>query len=70
MPNNPNLSSQGGDVSGTTPIDVTQGEALRVASASYNPGYDISNTLSAGNVNKADLTQGYCGYGKAVGERS
>lgn len=58
--------SRGGDVSGTTRIDVTMGEAIEVANASYDPGYDISESLQ--EVSKADLKQGYCGYGKAVGE--
>lgn len=68
MPNNPERSSRGGDVSGETPIDVTQGEAIKVATASYEPGYPLDGTLK--DVNKADLVTGYCGYGKAIGEGS
>ncbi len=70
MPNNPNRSSQGGDVEGTSPIEITQGETIKVAKASFDPGYDLTNTLSdAGTViSKADLIEGYCSYGKAIGE--
>ena len=67
MPKNPTRASQGGAVDGTTRIDVTQGEACEVASASYDPGYDFGASL--GYVSKADLKQGFCGYGKAVGEK-
>lgn len=55
---------QGGDVSGTTRIDVTQGEAIPVANASFDPGYDLVK-----GVTKADLVQGYYSYGHEVGER-
>lgn len=73
MPKNPDREAQGGDVEGTKKIDVTQGEALSVAAASYDPGYPeeyIKNTLSdAGTkIDKSDLMRGYCTYGKAVGE--
>jgi hypothetical protein len=77
MPDKPKLSAnikttdgrpQGGDVQGTTKIDVTQGEALSVASASYDPGYDFGNSLPDG-ITKADLLEGYCGYGKSTGEK-
>lgn len=68
MPNNPDRAAQGGDVSGETSIDVTQGEAIKVSKASYDPGYDLSNTLESGYVKKADLQSGYCDYGKAIGE--
>lgn len=70
MPSNPSRSSQGGDVEGETSIDVTMGEAIKVAKASFDPGYSIDKTLSdAGTVtNKADLVRGYCDYGKTVGE--
>lgn len=68
MPNNPDRASMGGDVSGETPIDVTMGEAIKVASASYDPGYDLGSTLEAGYVKKADLTTGYSSYGKGIGE--
>lgn len=70
MPKNPTRAAQGGDVEGTKKIDVSQGEALEVASASYDPGYSLDNTLSDAEtvVNKSDLTRGYCNYGKVVGE--
>lgn len=66
MPANPERASRGGDVPGMTPIDVTMGDALNVASASYDPGYPLGESLS--NTSKADLKQGFCGYGKAIGE--
>lgn len=69
MPNNPNRSTQGGDVSGETKTDVTMGKPIDVAAASYDPGYSLDTTLSQGYVNKADLMTGYCEYGKAVGEK-
>lgn len=70
MPINPNRSNQGGDVEGETPIDVTMGEAIKVAKASFDPGYPLDSTLSGAGVvtNKADLVRGYCGYGKTIGE--
>lgn len=70
MPINPNRASQGGDVEGEISIDVSQGESIKVSRASYDPGYPLDNTLSdAGtDISKADLTQGYCAYGKAIGE--
>lgn len=70
MPTNPNRMTQGGDVEGTTPTDVTMGKPIEVSKASFDPGYPIDNTLSdAGTkINRADLTQGYCSYGKSVGE--
>lgn len=58
---------QGGDVQGTKAIDVTQGEALPVASASFDPGYGFGNALPDGQT-QADLLKGYCGYGKSTGE--
>lgn len=68
MPNNPEREARGGDVSGTTPADVTHGEAIRVAKASFDPGYSLETTLNSGHVQKADLAQGYCAYGKSTGE--
>ena len=62
--------SQGGDVEGMKKIDVSQGEALSVAAASFDPGYDLSTTLSAGNMQKDALVRGYCDYGTAIGEGS
>lgn len=70
MPSNPERKSRGGDVDGSKRIDVTMGEAIEVAAASFDPGYDLSTTLSDAEtkVAKADLIQGYCTYGKVVGE--
>ena len=63
---------QGGDVSGTTRIDVTQGDALPVASASFDPGYDYDASIAGGDpserMSRADIVQGYCSYGKLIGE--
>lgn len=71
MPKNPQRESRGGDVEGTTPIDVTMGEAIPVAKASFDPGYPLDTTLSDADtkVAKSDLTQGYCSYGKSIGEK-
>lgn len=63
-------SVQGGDVTGTKKIDVSQGRALDVAEASFNPGYDLSSTFDAGYVDESCLVQGYCDYGVCVGEQS
>lgn len=60
--------SQGGDVQGKTKINVTQGEALSVASACYDPGYDLGTTLAAGYIQKDVLKRGFCDYGTAIGE--
>lgn len=61
---------QGGDVSGTTRIDVTQGEAIPVANASFDPGYSLDKAGGTGtSVTKADLVQGYYSYGHEVGDR-
>jgi len=70
MPINPSRTSQGGDVEGETPIEVTEGQPIMVAKASFDPGYDLTTTLSdAGTiVSKADLIEGYCTYGKVIGE--
>lgn len=66
MIRNPSRAVQGGDVEGSTKIDVTLGEACEVATASFDPGYDI--TASMPLTKKADLVQGYCTYGRAIGE--
>jgi hypothetical protein len=63
-------SVQGGDVMGTKKIDVSQGRALDVAAASFNPGYKLDSTFKAGYIDEACLTRGYCDYGVAVGEDS
>lgn len=67
MPNNPSREAQGGDVSGTKPIDVTMGEAIKVAAASFDPGYNMGKTLEYYTM--ADLTRGYCDMGEAIGEK-
>jgi hypothetical protein len=61
---------QGGDVSGQTRIDVTMGEAIPVASASFDPGYSLDSSLDSSataKFNRADLVRGYCDYGGAIG---
>lgn len=58
---------QGGDVEGLTKTDSTWSNPLAVRSASFDPGYDLDNTLRD-NGTKADLVRGYCTYGKAVGK--
>lgn len=69
---NPERASRGGDVTGDTRIDVTMGEALPVASASFDPGYDLDTSMEGGDkrqkFSKADLVQGYCSYGINIGE--
>ena len=60
-----------GDVSGSTRIDVTMGEAIPVASASFDPGYSLASTLdnhSVARFKPGDLVRGYCDYGGAIGE--
>jgi hypothetical protein len=47
---------------------VTQGTAIDVANASFDPGYDINSTLGAGYAKKADLKAGFISYGKGIGE--
>lgn len=70
MPNNPSRAAQGGDVEGTTKTDVTNalGSPLEVSRASYDPGYDLEETLEAGYVSPADLKRGFCSYGEGIGE--
>ncbi len=63
---NPEREAQGGDVEGDVPIDITQGEALRVAKASFDPGYELGKSNEYGSA--ADLRQGFTGYGIAVGD--
>lgn len=64
---------QGGDVSGERPIDMrgAQGASVRVADASFDPGYSLETTLNDAGTDHtmADVVRGYCTYGKAVGER-
>lgn len=61
--------AQGGDVSGTTRIDVTMGEAIPVASASFDAGYLTEQKRSMPDTTMADLVQGFCSYGRSVGNR-
>lgn len=68
MPRNPERASRGGDVQGETPIDVTMGEAVDVATASFDPGYPLDKSLP--DTTKADLKRGYCSYGRSIGEGS
>jgi hypothetical protein len=66
MPDNPSRKTQGGDVEGTKRTDVVYGEPVTVAAASYDPGYDLGASL--GFESKADLLQGFCSYGRELGE--
>lgn len=68
MPKNPSRRSQGGDVEGTTKTNAILGSPLDVSRASYDPGYDLEETLEAGYVTEADLKVGYCSYGECIGE--
>ncbi len=70
MPKNPSRSAQGGDVEGTTKTDVTNalGSPLEVSRASYEPGYDLEETLEAGYATEADLKRGFYSYGPGLGE--
>lgn len=70
MPTNPERATRGGDVEGETKIDVTHGEAIPVAKASFDPGYSLEETLSDAGTDfeKADLVQGFCTDGAVTGE--
>lgn len=70
MPTNPSREARGGDVEGTVKTDVTMGSPIDVSKASFDPGYPIDSSLSDANTNfnKADLMQGFCSYGKPIGE--
>lgn len=63
-------SVQGGDVMGKVKMHVSQGRALDVARASFDPGYDLGNTFKAGYIEKDVLVRGYCDYGICNGEDS
>lgn len=63
---NQSRRAQGGDVEGFEPTDVMLGEPVRVAKASFDPGYDLEESLDG--LNMAELKQGFCTYGKNVGE--
>jgi hypothetical protein len=69
MPSNPERGSRGGDVEGSCKTDNEWGvgNAVTVADASYEPGYDIDVTLEAGYASMADLKAGYCSYGVGIG---
>lgn len=68
MVDNPLRSWSGGDVEGTTKTDAewSVGDAVTVAKASFDPGYDLGHSI--GYCSEADLTVGYCSYGIAVGD--
>jgi hypothetical protein len=70
MPKNPTRDGQGGDVEGEFAIDVSQGEAIKVAKASIDPGYPVDSSLDDAETDfpKSDLVRGYCDYGKVIGE--
>ena len=72
MPRNPTRAEQGGDVEGQTPIDVTMGDAIRVATASFDPGYPLETSLRRAPgepyMDEEDLVRGYCDYGVSIGE--
>ena len=61
------------DVTGTTRICVTMGEAIPVSNKSFDPGYSLEETYEGGDprnkFTKADLVRGYCSYGRMIGER-
>jgi hypothetical protein len=69
MIKNPERATRGGDVEGSTKTDVANGlgPAADVASASYDPGYDIENSLP--DTTMADVIHGFCTYGVSVGEK-
>lgn len=69
MIKNPERATRGGDVEGSTKSDVEYGlgPACDVASASYDPGYDVAKSLPDTSV--ADVIHGYCTYGVSVGEK-
>lgn len=67
---NSGRDSRGGDVPGTsrTDPDGGLGGSMEVAAASFDPGYDLDESLDYASV--ADLKRGYCTYGKGIGEKS
>jgi hypothetical protein len=75
MIKNPERSSRGGDVEGSemTDVDDGLGPACSVASASFDPGYDIETSLcdasGAGFCTVADMKRGFTGYGVSVGDK-
>ena len=74
MISNPDRASRGGDVPGQTKTDINGavGSALDVADASFDPGYDLEDSLcdmTPGFVSVADLKRGYASYGVSVGDK-
>lgn len=69
MPSNPERASRGGDVQGTTQTDTegAVGSPITVADASYDPGYELGESL--GGETRAVLKQGFASYGVATGEK-
>jgi hypothetical protein len=69
----PGGGCQGGRVPGRTRIDVTQGKALEVQTASFDPGYPLEESYEGGDernkFTEADLIQGYRSHGRYVGEK-
>lgn len=67
MPYNPERAARGGDVEGETKTDCDGcvGEPIVVAKASYDPGYELGESLEY--ETPADLKRGYCDYGVATG---
>lgn len=68
MMSNSERRMRGGDVEGMTKTDVegAVGSPVEVAKASYDPGYELGESLQY--ETRADLKQGYCSYGVAVGD--
>ena len=68
MPRNPSRRSQGGDVEGFDKTDVegSVSDSIDVAAASFDPGYELGESL--GYASEADLKRGFCTYGKGIGD--
>jgi len=68
MPKNPERTFRGGDVEGMTDTNNEWGvgEPIEVAEASYEPGYEMGESLDVATM--ADVKQGYASYGISVGE--
>jgi hypothetical protein len=58
-----------GVFSGTTKTDPDAGlgKPMDVAKASFDPGYDLAESLPDTSV--ADLKRGYASYGRSVGDK-
>jgi hypothetical protein len=65
------MGNQGGDVKGTTRTDNSEGvgEAVSVASASFEPGYDLGKGMGEEGQTMADLKRGFSNYGKSTGAK-